>query len=214
MAALILICRLLTPPAVLSTDSRAQSQSNMRGEPVSRILSRSTPLPAQSWAIIHLGGLLPGPSSCQPEPAGLKRPICGSYLALLPVGLALPPLLPEARWAFTPPFHPFRSWPQWRTIGMKGGFISVALSVGLPRPGVTRHRYFWESGLSSTLLPAPRPSSLPRKAGLAGRNGAVNGYCAPNAPRMKSRPPRGGPGATAQTADARRSGHPQRVPHR
>jgi hypothetical protein len=99
MAALILICRLLTPPAVLSTDSRAQSQSNMRGEPVSRILSRSTPLPAQSWAIIHLGGLLPGPSSCQPEPAGLKRPICGSYLALLPVGLAVPRLLPAARWA-------------------------------------------------------------------------------------------------------------------
>ena len=101
MAALILICRLLTPPAVLSTDSRAQSQSNMRGEPVSRILSRSTPLPAQSWAIIHLGGLLPGPSSCQPEPAGLKRPICGSYLALLPVGLAVPRLLPAARWATT-----------------------------------------------------------------------------------------------------------------
>ena len=155
MAALILICRLLTPPAVLSTDSRAQSQSNMRGEPVSRILSRSTPLPAQSWAIIHLGGLLPGPSSCQPEPAGLKRPICGSYLALLPVGLAMPPLLPEARWAFTPPVRP--------DPDLRGGMFSVALSVGLPRPGVTRHRCFLESGLSSTPLPGPRSSSLPRE---------------------------------------------------
>jgi len=33
---------------------------------------------------------------------------------------------------------------------MRGGVFSVALSVGLPRPGVTRHRYFLESGLSST----------------------------------------------------------------
>ncbi len=32
-----------------------------------------------------------------------------------------------------------------------GGFFSVALSVGLPRPGVTRHRRFVESGLSSKL---------------------------------------------------------------
>ena len=162
MAALILICRLLTPPAVLSTDSRAQSQSNMRGEPVSRILSRSTPLPAQSWAIIHLGSLLPGPSSCQPEPAGLKRPICGSYLALLPVGLAVPPLLPAARWALTPPFHPYPSGGiGCPTQTRRGGFISVALSVGLPRPGVTRHRCFLESGLSSTICIAAviRPSA-------------------------------------------------------
>ena len=134
MAALILIRRLLTPPAVLSTDSRAQSQSNMRGEPVSRILSRSTPLPAQSWAIIHLDGLLPGPSSCQPEPAGLKRPICGSYLALLPVGLAVPSVSPRPRWALTPPFHLFPR--------ITGSLFSVALSLGLPPPGVTRHRAF------------------------------------------------------------------------
>ena len=39
----------------------------------------------------------------------------------------------------------------------RGGFISVALSVGLPRPGVTRHRSFLESGLSSTSL-SPRKS--------------------------------------------------------
>ena len=32
---------------------------------------------------------------------------------------------------------------------MAGGLFSVALSVGLPRPGVTRHRFFLESGLSS-----------------------------------------------------------------
>jgi len=40
----------------------------------------------------------------------------------------------------------------------------VALSVGLPRPGVTRHRSFPESGLSShlPLRASKRSSSLPR----------------------------------------------------
>ena len=155
MAALILICRLLTPPAVLSTDSRAQSQSNMRGEPVSRILSRSTPLPAQSWAIIHLGGLLPGPSSCQPEPAGLKRPICGSYLALLPVGLAVPRLLPAARWALP---HRFTITLHARLSLLCGAIPRVTPAGRYPAP------CFVESGLSSTLL--PQPSSHPRKTAV------------------------------------------------
>ena len=32
---------------------------------------------------------------------------CGPYLALLPVGLAVPLLLPTVRWSLTPPFHPY-----------------------------------------------------------------------------------------------------------
>ena len=36
---------------------------------------------------------------------------CGShlaaYLALLRLGVTLPPLLPAVRWALTPPFHPY-----------------------------------------------------------------------------------------------------------
>jgi len=43
-----------------------------------------------------------------------------------------------------------------------GGLISVALSVGLPRPGVTRHRCLVESGLSSRALRPQRPSGPPR----------------------------------------------------
>ena len=35
--------------------------------------------------------------------------------------------------------------------GTTGGLFSVALSVGLPRPGVTRHLFLLESGLSSPL---------------------------------------------------------------
>src|SRR5690606_12845694 len=32
---------------------------------------------------------------------------CRSYSVLLPVGFTLPLLLPVARWALTPPFHPY-----------------------------------------------------------------------------------------------------------
>jgi len=34
---------------------------------------------------------------------------CWAYLILLPVGFALPPLLPAARCALTAPFHPYLS---------------------------------------------------------------------------------------------------------
>jgi hypothetical protein len=156
MAALILICRLLTPPAVLSTDSRGQSQSNMRGEPVSRILSRSTPSPAQSWAIIHLGGLLPGPSSCQPEPAGLKRPICGSYLALLPVGLAVPRLLPAARWALP---HRFTITLHARLSLLCGAIPRVTPAGYYPAPLFHGVRTFLE-GCPPRLPSPPRPAVL------------------------------------------------------
>lgn len=106
---------------------------------------------------IPLGPLLPTRSSCQPEPPGQGWPKCGSYSALLPVGLAMPVRLPGPRWALTPPFHPYPDRP--------GGLISVALSLGLPRPGVTRHRCLVESGLSSPQgsSKGARPSGSPRE---------------------------------------------------
>src|SRR5690606_40383838 len=39
-----------------------------------------------------------------------------------------------------------------------GSLFSVALSLGLPRPGVTRHRRFRESGLSSGASPRGHPA--------------------------------------------------------
>src|SRR6185437_15362149 len=53
-------------------------------------------------------------SSSQPE-WRIRRRISGkknparrhSYSALLPVGFAVPRMLPPARWALTPPFHPY-----------------------------------------------------------------------------------------------------------
>ena len=67
---------------------------------------------------------------------------CGShlaaYLALLRLGVTVPPLLPAARWALTPPFHPYHPW--W-----SGGLFSVALSVASRRPGVTWQSTRWSS---------------------------------------------------------------------
>src|SRR5262245_15426828 len=87
---------------------------------------------------IPLGRLSPGASRDRPGrrlgnclPA--LRPACRPYLVLLRVGFAMPPLLPGARCALTAPFHPYRQ------AEAAGGLLSVALSLGSPPPGVTRH---------------------------------------------------------------------------
>ena len=74
------------------------------------------------------------------------------YSVLLPVGFTLPPLSPEARWALTPPFHPYPASSAaliTRRYSKRGGFLSVALSLGSPPPDVIRHRVSVEPGLSS-----------------------------------------------------------------
>ena len=58
---------------------------------------------------IHLGGALPHPSSDIPEdfaPTQMPKGV-SSYFVLLPVGFALPFLLPKMRCALTAPFHPY-----------------------------------------------------------------------------------------------------------
>ncbi len=133
----------------------------MRGWPVSRILSRELPPmdDHSSAAPVTRAVKLPTRTS------GLKRPcggLCcrrrlaplavadlstqGPYSALLRVGLAVPSRLPGPRWALTPPFHHHPCVWQAKRLG---SLFSVALSLGLPPPGVTRHPCFMESGLSS-----------------------------------------------------------------
>ena len=135
-----------------------------RGRPVSRILSppRANPTTIDDHSSDHRVATIA--IAANPNLLGQKQPCLatrGPYLALLPVGLAVPPLLPAAWWALTPPFHPY--FRRFRLPDLyESGFISVALSVGLPRPGITRYRIFLESGLSSTAVMLPRSSSLPR----------------------------------------------------
>src|SRR5207248_7272942 len=112
------------------------------------------PTPSPPLSPLSLHDALP---ICQPPHAAypqLRRPGPGlaAYLALLRLGVTVPRLLPGARWALTPPFHPY-PW-------IKGGLFSVALSVASRRPGVT-----WQSALGSSDFPQhttrtgmPRPS--------------------------------------------------------
>src|ERR1700753_3885457 len=83
-----------------------------------------------------------------------KRITCRPYLVLLPVGLAVPPLLPETRCALTAPFQPCRGF---RPVG---GFISVALSLRFP-PGVFYPSPCFRGArpFLDTSCDVPRPSS-------------------------------------------------------
>lgn len=67
---------------------------------------------------------------------------CRSYSVLLPVGFAVPPLLPAERCALTAPFHPYLQPVPWFPMirNQEGGLFSVALSLRSPSPVVNRHR--------------------------------------------------------------------------
>jgi hypothetical protein len=86
---------------------------------------------------INLGWRLPATSSGQPE----DRPgvLVSSYLALLHVGFAQPTGHPAAGELLP---HHFTLTPMSQTSGR---CVSVALSVGLPRLGVTQHAARWSS---------------------------------------------------------------------
>ena len=71
------------------------------------------------------------------------------YLVLLQAGFTVPETLPPPRWALTPPFHPY---PQ--PLKVAGGLLSVALSLGSRRAGVTRRPVSMEPGLSSRIRDA------------------------------------------------------------
>jgi hypothetical protein len=77
-------------------------------------------------ATIHLGQWLPNclvATDPDDDPktgsaANLREGcICRPYMVLLPVGFAVPGVLPSPRWALTPPFHPYpgilanKAWP-------------------------------------------------------------------------------------------------------
>ena len=67
------------------------------------------------------------------------RPRAPPYLVLLRAGFCLPRPSPAARCALTAPFHPYSPSPSpLRARATASGIFSVPLSVGLPRPGVTR----------------------------------------------------------------------------
>ena len=136
-------------------------------QPVSRVLSRPRTRMGEDG---HSSGALVAERLVRPTRAAARRPArhlekfrnaCRSYLVLLPVGFSLPPPLPAARCALAAPFHPCRplGFPR-----RAGGVLSVALSLGSPPPGITRHRTSVEPGLSS---PRARRRAAIRPSGRA-----------------------------------------------
>src|SRR2546426_12053592 len=103
---------------------------------------------AARWSSLWDGCRQP-PRAAYPQ---LQRPGPGlaAYLALLRLGVAVPRLLPAARWALTPPFHPYP------TRVRRSVFCGPIRRLAAPR------RYLAvcpaELGLSSTRRNEPRPS--------------------------------------------------------
>ena len=71
------------------------------------------------------------------------------YLALHRAGFSLPPTLPPTRCALTAPVRPYLM-KHTTKCAFTGGILSVALSVGSPRPAVSRRSCPLVLGLSST----------------------------------------------------------------
>jgi hypothetical protein len=118
---------------------------------------------------IPLPTVLPRRSSCQPGPLGRWRP-CGRYRfpdrppREAPIwhcsgwGLPCRPCR-QVRGGLLP--HRFTLTPSSRRRTFahgRGSLFSVALSLGLPPPGVTRHPCQRESGLSSEVTPRGHPA--------------------------------------------------------
>lgn len=111
--------------------------------PISRVLS---PPFNGRCTVIHLGDMLPYPSSNLPGQRRGNVALCHPYLVLLRMGFAVPSVLPRPRCALTAPFHLFLEMQ-----ASSGSLFSVALSINTLRhcPGVTRHPASVKPGLSS-----------------------------------------------------------------
>jgi len=154
-------------------------------------------------AIIYLGRRLPAASSSLPEGLGTSSPRLGRVsppvprplLGLAPGGVCLAG--PVTRTAGEPLPHLFTLTALeaggWRLEGQmiqvltssiqhpKRRYVSVALSIGSPRLGVTQHRALWSSDFPRTAFHLQRRShivgrSRPRSPGLLKHRFNYNTY--------------------------------------
>ena len=171
-------------------DSRRGESPNSRpgdsrGWPVSRILSRLTPPTA-----IPLGPSSPTGSSSQPGSLGRENPGAplgvprDPYLALLLAGLAVPPTLPPARWALTPPFHPCPPAEAFGRSDLCGAFPRVTPGGRYPPPFLPGVRTFLDLAAAAVQPSAPalsrRRAAWRQHAGRRGRG--ARRYPPPRAP--------------------------------
>ena len=135
--------------------------------PISRVLSVLTYASAhQHWTVIPLGVQSPTRSSSLPAARRLATPLrdglsLAAYLALLRLGFTEPPSLPKARWALTPPFHPYRhiGCPMSRRFAFCCTVRRTKLTPHAPRRYLAV--YPVEPGLSSVPERAPRHRDHP-----------------------------------------------------
>src|SRR6478735_7769299 len=115
--------------------SAARPAYGLVTKPISRILS-GTCVPGSSFLSTSAEadqprhGRLRGPGGMRLTrdcPAGRRVP----YSVLHRIGFFVPPLLPSARWALTPPFHPYPERAASRRVE-PGGMFSVTLSIAAP----------------------------------------------------------------------------------
>ncbi len=139
--------------------TRAGSGSRLRffrgrSRPISRVLS---------WTVIPLGAVSPRRSSNLPGPDAGRA--MRSLFGLAPGGVCRAGPLPDSRCALTAPFHPCLIRP--RRAGHRR-YLSVALSVGSRRPGVTWHRALWSPDFprrrTTEVVPTTRLSGRLRRA--------------------------------------------------
>ena len=110
-----------------------------RGEPVSRILFPALPRFDDHSSGPAVADALKLPTRVSRAETTLRGgipertdPARDPYLALLPVGLAVPSLLPGPRWALTPPFHPYFGGP--KRFVFCGAFPRVTPAGRYPAP--------------------------------------------------------------------------------
>lgn len=140
---------------------KAPLRGPFRSGPVSRILSRAT--------ICLTGAAAPGAAEAACGLPGPRRAGSTVLLGLAPGGVCLAAASPRRRCALTAPFHlclyATHVWSRHRPC------ISVALSRGFPRVGVTHRPRPVVSGLSSRGFLSPRSRSA-RPSMVARRRGA------------------------------------------
>ena len=145
----------IAPPQNTSAHVLSNAGGWVDRRAISRVLSRARVAP-RAVAVIPLGrasrrASCSLPASSGESPFGELSLATLAYVALLPMGFAVPRVLPRARWALTPPFHPYRSRAEARkrrTV-LCGAILSPPLSRRATRRYLASHSL--ELGLSSRL---------------------------------------------------------------
>ena len=150
-----LLCSALGPKTITSDVKKTGKEGKIARRPVSRVLSPQKGGWPFIWDARCRTPRAPYPGG-KPESLWTRKP-APPLFRLAPGGVCP---------ATTVADHAVRSY---RTLsplpaipeGLAGGLLSVALSLGSPPPGVTRHRYSVEPGLSSPVGVSPGKGSHP-----------------------------------------------------